>query len=380
MPERRPTRGRKLVDLTVDEMARIALAFSQSGRFTIKERGGVTRSLTTQEIFVLILAGQELGIGPSQSVMGIKMIEGKPEISAGLMAAMVKNSGIYDFRTEFGTDDDKWCKVTFFRTEDGEFIGESLFTEQMAKDAGLGRPNRDGSPGTWQKYWRNMYFARAVSNGTKWHVPDALMVSAYHEGEIGGDEEAPVPELPQQPQAPQIQSAKQALDPILGEREEAVAPEDVTVEPDREPAVVAAGPQDGYDRPGDEQNALDFDPVTEPDPPVVRPPGYAEAQMDLSQPSDHPDAVVVTPPSVEQSGNVRTISAAQIGLAHVRARAAQLSKQRYNDIVEEVTGVRHTDKIPAQPRELFDNLLKRLDAEALLVDRPDAVQPDPEDA
>lgn len=367
MPANQPehTRGRKLTNLTVDEMLRIATAFEKSAAFTVPKPGGGSRALVNTELFVIILAGQELGLGPSQSVMGIKMIKGKPEFSANLMASMVRTSGRYDFRTEFGTDEDQWCAVTFFDVTTGSEIGTSRFTKDDAIKADLWK-------GNYLKFWRNMLFARALSNGVKWFIPDALMVSAYHEGEQDGDTEASVPELPQQPAQTSIGPSATITSPVSNTTsaagpEEAISPDEVTVEPDREPAVVAAGTQDAYSRnddpeigmddvpePGDEDNPLDFDPVTEPPPPVV------------------------APPTVAESGNVRTISAAQIGLAHVRARAAQLSKDRYNDIVEEVTGVRHTDKIPAQPRELFDNLLKRLDAEALLVDRPDAVQPDPD--
>lgn len=353
----RHTRSRKLTSLTVDEMSRISVAFEKSQTF--KNKGN---SMTAAQLFIVIVAGQEMGIGPSQSVMGIKMIEGKPEISANLMAAMVKASGKYDYAVQYGDGSDPdglWCEVTFFRTDDGEAIGQSRFSKADATQAGLWRNN-------YLKFWRNMLFARALSNGVKWFVPDALFVAAYHEGEIEGDTEAPVPELPQHPNQQTITAttANNATVTITDPPEE-VAPEDVTVEPDREPAVVAAGPQDGYD--GPETGSEEMERMIE-----------EEELVDLS--TEPPPPVVAPPPTVTQSENVRTISAAQIGLAHVRARAAQLTKQRYGEIVEETTGVRHTDKIPAQPRELFDGLLKRLDAEALLVDRPDAVQPDPEDA
>lgn len=367
-PERpQHSRSRKLTSLTVDEIMRIAVAFEKSQTF--KNKGN---SMTAAQLFIVIVAGQEMGIGPSQSVMGIKMIEGKPEISANLMAAMVKASGKYDYAVEYGDGSDPdglWCEVSFYSTEDGEIIGQSRFSKADALQASLWRNN-------YLKFWRNMLFARALSNGVKWFVPDALFVAAYHEGEIEGDTEAPVPELPkpEQPRLATHEEVERANRAGLAPGEttvyedlsapEEVAPEDVTVEPDREPAVVAAGPQYGYD--GPETGNEEMERMVE-----------EEALVDLA--TEPPPPVVAPPPTVTQSENVRTITGAQVGLAHVRARAAQLTPQRYAEIVEATTGVRHTDKIPANPRELFDALLRRLDAEAQLVDRPAAVKPDPED-
>ena len=45
-----------------------------------------------------ILAGQEMGYGPFASVQGIHVIQGKPTMSANLMASAVKNSARYDYR------------------------------------------------------------------------------------------------------------------------------------------------------------------------------------------------------------------------------------------------------------------------------------------
>ena len=64
-------------------------AFAESGMFPdIK---------SAAQAIVKIQAGAELGIGPFQSMSGIHIISGKPTIGAGVMAAMVKGSGKYDY-------------------------------------------------------------------------------------------------------------------------------------------------------------------------------------------------------------------------------------------------------------------------------------------
>jgi hypothetical protein len=351
MAERaRPTRSRKLVDLTVDEMVRVSTAFARSGRFTIKERGQAQpRPLTVEEIFVIVLAGQEIGIGPSQAVMGIKMIEGKPELSAGLMAAMVKNSGRYDFRTEWGSDEDKWAEVTFYDTDSGDAIGSSRFSEADARTAGLWRNN-------YLTYWRNMLFARALSNGVKWYCPDALMVSAYHEGEIYGDTEASIPELPQQPSMTmkeiQQATAEEFGDPPPVSR---ANPEPVDELVDAEDVEVQ---QVGFDVSG----PLDYDPVT--------------PQEDLFDPATEPGpAPVLAPttgspePVVTQKDHEPTITPAQIRLLHAKARAANLTDERRHEILLEVTGVSHTDRVP---KSKMDAILKRFTDEATLFEQEEA--------
>ena len=45
------------------------------------------------QIATKILAGREMGYGPFASVNGIHIIQGRPSVSANLMAAAVKASG-----------------------------------------------------------------------------------------------------------------------------------------------------------------------------------------------------------------------------------------------------------------------------------------------
>src|SRR5215813_14065232 len=62
---------------------------------------------------VAILAGRELGIPPMASLRGIHVIKGKVEVSAGLIAAMIRASGRYDYRIIETTE--KICRLAWSR-------------------------------------------------------------------------------------------------------------------------------------------------------------------------------------------------------------------------------------------------------------------------
>ncbi len=142
---------------------------SLSGLAQVFVQSGFFKDVRQQsQAIVKVLLGQELGLKPIQSMMGIHIVEGKPEIGAALMAALVKRSGRYDYEVTHHTD--AGCEIAFFAIKEGkrEAIGSSGFTMEDAKRAGLaGRQN-------WQHYPRNMCFARALSNGVKWYCGDAI--------------------------------------------------------------------------------------------------------------------------------------------------------------------------------------------------------------
>ena len=125
-----------------------------------------------------ILAGQELGYAPFTSVQNIRVFRGKPELSANLMAAAVKRHPVYNYSVDDIQDD----SVTLLFYKDQEILGSSRFSHEDALQAGL--MTKD----TYQKYPRNLFFARAMSNGVRWFVPDVFLGAAvYVEGEISGE-------------------------------------------------------------------------------------------------------------------------------------------------------------------------------------------------
>ena len=139
-----------------------------------------------------ILFGRELGFSPIVSMGGIHIIEGKPALSSNLMATLIKRSGKYDYRVKSWTTSE--CVLTFRQKENGKWeeVGDSAFTTEDAKAAGVfGR-------GSWSKYPKAMFFARALSQGLRTYCPEVSAAPIYNPEEMGAtvNEEGDVTELP----------------------------------------------------------------------------------------------------------------------------------------------------------------------------------------
>jgi hypothetical protein len=164
---------RALVVLSIADTMSIGQVLARSGFFSdIKEQA---------QAVAKILAGQELGIGPVAALRGINFVKNKMNLDAGLVAALIQRSGRYDYRVLTHTADE--CKLAFF--DGGKQVGESRFTMADAKAAGLVAGDN------WQKYPRNMLFARALTNGARWYCPGVYFGAVY-----SGDELADAPEPP----------------------------------------------------------------------------------------------------------------------------------------------------------------------------------------
>ncbi len=151
------------------DLLQLGKAMASSGFFKDATRAS--------QAIVKILAGREMGIGPSAAMAGIYIIDGKTVLSAGLIASAIKRSPRYDFRVTELTP--TTCTLTFF--EDGLSVGVSTFTLDDARDAGLvGRA-------VWKSYPRNMLFARALTNGARWYCAGVFGGAVYEAEELGAD-------------------------------------------------------------------------------------------------------------------------------------------------------------------------------------------------
>ena len=133
---------------------------------------------------VKMMAGHELGFGPSASLSGIYIVQDKIVLSYPMLGTLIKRSGRYDFRIKKHTDE--ICEIDFFEIIDGKrtLVGTSSFSLADATKAGL------LSNPTWKKYPRNMLYARALGNGQKWYAPDVSGGSpVYTPDEMGMDED-----------------------------------------------------------------------------------------------------------------------------------------------------------------------------------------------
>ncbi len=174
---------------SLDDISRISKIFIQSGMF--KGDRGISQAQQVYQAGVKIIAGVEFGIQPFAAMRGINIINGNAEMSANLMAAKVKKHPKYDYRVTYWENDG--CVIDFYEIpypgaprQEWDKLGESSFKKADAEAAGL------MSNPTWRKFPRNMYFARAMSNGVRVYTPDVFYgAPVYVEGEISGEFDKP---------------------------------------------------------------------------------------------------------------------------------------------------------------------------------------------
>lgn len=161
--------GAALTAMPLNEVMTLGDVFGKSGYFSDAK--------TQAQAVVKIMAGAELGLPPIASMQGIHVIQGKPTLSANLMAGAVKRSGRYDYRVLDLTD--LRCEIVYFQREksDWQEIGRTTFTKDDAVRAGVKNMNA---------YPRNMLFARAMSNGVRFFCPDVFYGPVYTPEEFGG--------------------------------------------------------------------------------------------------------------------------------------------------------------------------------------------------
>lgn len=125
------------------------------------------------KIFMILLAARELGISPMIALNGgIWNIQGKIEISARLMNAMIRRAG----HTMQIDSNAERCIIKGKRCDTGEEHTET-FTWSMAEKAGLAGGN------VWKKYPEDMLYNRCMSRFARRFCPDVIG-TAYVEGEI----------------------------------------------------------------------------------------------------------------------------------------------------------------------------------------------------
>lgn len=151
-------------------------------------RSGLFKDVKTFEVAVAkVMFGRDLGLGPTQAMTGIHIVDGKPELSANLQAALLRQyrspeGARYDYRAEVSP---QAARIMVFRVNaDGskEDVGETTFSLDDARAAGLA--NRS----VWKSYPTNMLFARALSNAVAFFAPETTYgTRVYTDGEIGGE-------------------------------------------------------------------------------------------------------------------------------------------------------------------------------------------------
>jgi hypothetical protein len=135
------------------------------------------KTLSEAQIMMIMLAARELGLPPMLALNGgICCIQGRVELSARLMAQMIRQRG---HSMQIKVLNRQECVLQGRRCDNGDTM-ECGFTMQDAKDAGL------TGKAVWKSYTEDMLYARALSRLARRLYADVIG-TAYVEGEISGE-------------------------------------------------------------------------------------------------------------------------------------------------------------------------------------------------
>ena len=137
-------------------------------------------------VMMIMLSARELGISPMQALNGgLNIINGKVEISARMMSALIRKAGHQIIVKECA---DTHCFLVGKRIDTGESIS-TCFSVADAQKAGLVKPG-----GGWIKFPKDMCFARALSRLARQLFSDVIGIG-YVEGEIVSTGEAKISDI-----------------------------------------------------------------------------------------------------------------------------------------------------------------------------------------
>lgn len=141
-------------------------------------------------VMAIMLSARELGIPPMAALNGgLNIIQGKVEISARMMSALIRKAG-HSIQEKVCTEEE--CILVGQRGDNKDTLTAS-YTIEDAKKAGL---IKEG--GGWKKFPKDMVFARALSRLARRLFADVIG-TGYVEGEIREAVFEVVEQIPEDP-------------------------------------------------------------------------------------------------------------------------------------------------------------------------------------
>ena len=130
-----------------------------------------------ENVLVAMEYGDALGLKPMVAIQQISVIQGKPTMSAQLMAALVRQAG---HRLRIRVDEDAKAAVAeLTRSDDPDFTFRAAWDMPRAQAAGLTTKG-----GSWKTYPLAMLKARAITEVCRDGCPEVLAGVAYTPEEI----------------------------------------------------------------------------------------------------------------------------------------------------------------------------------------------------
>lgn len=115
-------------------------------------------------IFCICEYGRELNIPPVMSLQSISVVKGRLCMSSGAMLTLASRNGV---RMEVIEETSTKCALKFIK---GDVTYVSSFTMTEAREAGLVKKDS-----AWEKYPKDLLFARAVTRGIRRINPGAIL-------------------------------------------------------------------------------------------------------------------------------------------------------------------------------------------------------------
>jgi hypothetical protein len=132
------------------------------------------KKLGSEGIFAIVQKARTLNVNALDALNGaLYYVNGKVEMSSNMMMQLIRQAG--HSVTKDSRSDDSVCILHGKRKDNGDTWSES-FSIADAKRAGIYK-------NVWEKYPRNLMFARALSNLARQLFPDVIK-GCYIEGEI----------------------------------------------------------------------------------------------------------------------------------------------------------------------------------------------------
>jgi hypothetical protein len=160
--------GRGLTQADFAYLERLATVAADSGLYG-------SGAKTKAQLLMKLIYGRDLGIPVSAALSAIDIYDGKMELSSNLIAALLEAHPHYAYTIIESTDER--CELEFFKDE--RSLGTATFDVAAAVTAGLADTDY------YRQYPSDMFFARAMTRGTRRHCPGlGRGVAIYASGEL----------------------------------------------------------------------------------------------------------------------------------------------------------------------------------------------------
>ncbi len=171
--------------LTSDQIFKLAERIAATKAFDTwsKKEGPIPAD--PGKMAIQIMAGQEIGFEPIESIRGISFIKGKLHVGATMLGTLLYRHG---YKHELVKSDVAKCEIDLYHRgdmgfDDKGFVGKYVWTMAKAKET------RIAEGFMWQNWPENMLYHRCLSDAVKFLAPHAGHGTIYTE--FQGETEIP---------------------------------------------------------------------------------------------------------------------------------------------------------------------------------------------